>query len=224
MGTHCCSGSSFDEEFFFREFWSNILLRDKNPKDIEEFISLRAKKGVLLDKEFNKVIDQFLLSKTNDKDADKIYLAFWNEAWQSALLDKTTFELLVSLLFLSANNSTDFLIAYMNIQDNISEYDKKSKNKDKLKKIIKYYLFLLTIMTTDSLQKLNRITENETKIIHELYEDKYIEHTCNKILLDEREDVDITDFLEKNYLLFSNDQKMRKEIQKSYNEVNKITH
>lgn len=213
---HCCTKSTLNEEYAFNEFWGNITIRNKHHKDIEEFISLRVKNGRITDKDFNKVIEEFLLSIDKDKKKDSNYRAFWKEAWANSLVDGHNFELILSLIFLCKPNRDDFISAYESLSECMLS-ERKSYIL-KVKSILKYYFNLLTNFCSTSLVQADLITEEDLKEINSIYEDKYIDITVSNLIKSNDDSFEEKLFFIKYYDILSNDERIRSEIVKTYRE------
>lgn len=218
----CCSSHPFEDEYPFKEFWSNMKLRSKSHKDLEEYISLRVNKGTIQDQSFFKLTDEFLLSKNKNSNLDKVLKSFWRDNWLNAAAEGKTYELLVSLFFLATKNKNNFANELRSmIEDNL-EYKKIASNKTIIKSILKYYFYLVSNFCYTSIISLEMITTEDANRVLEMFQDQYIEKLVYTLTYNLTEDSDIVEFFKSNYELLCDDSKIREEIKKNYQEINNI--
>lgn len=102
----CCLGNIGDEEILLEEFWQRIKLRKISQKTFQEFILIRVNNFSIPEKQFNKIIEEFLITDTNSYDIH--YKPYWKDIFVNCQVQETILELVISLLFLCKYDKEEF--------------------------------------------------------------------------------------------------------------------
>lgn len=214
----CCLGSSGEENFILEEFWERIKLRKVSQKSFQEFIILRVNNFNIPEKQFNRIIEEFLL--TNNPTFDSHYKSYWKDVFVNCQVQDTILELVISLLILCKKDKEDFKKNLEHILSSIYS-NKKTNNRNKIFNILRFYLYLITTSSVQALQDMKMCDEKTSQYINDTFDTKILEKYINQILLNNvNNDVDIFLYFNKWYDNLGNDSQVRREISE-FNEISR---
>lgn len=206
----CCLGNNGDEEILLEEFWQRIKLRKISQKTFQEFILIRVNNFSIPEKQFNKIIEEFLITDTNSYDIH--YKPYWKDIFVNCQVQETILELVISLLFLCKYDKEEFKKNLEHILSSIYS-NKKQTSKNKIFNILRFYLYLITTSCIQAMKDLNMCDDQICQNINNTYDTKIIEKYINQVLLNNVDNnVDLFVFFNKWYDNLSKDSQMRKEI------------
>ena len=214
----CCLGSNGEENFILEEFWERIKLRKVSQKTFQEFIILRVNNFTIPEKQFNRIIEEFLL--TNNPNIDSHYKSYWKDVFVNCQVQDTILELVISLLILCKKDKEDFKKNLEHILSSIYS-SKKTNNRNKIFNILRFYLYLITTSSVQALQDMKMCDEKTSQYINDTFDTKILEKYINQILLNNvNNDVDIFLYFNKWYDNLGNDSQVRREISE-FNEISR---
>lgn len=224
MGCGCVRNDNFDN--LIRNFYDGLIIKNKEINDVFELIKIKKSNTSKINKKKWEIFEDNLLLNPKFIEQSKKFFNYCLEESRKKY-DKNEGYFFISILFFCQSNFEDFIKIFISCchsqaglkEELFNENEKNFIKNEKLKKILLFYLHLITNYCVDFIKELDDNPELFSEEFNKIFDDESVEKFFNENIFEyyfDVENVEIEKFFKEKLNLLKNDNLIRTTIYKDY--------
>jgi len=224
MGCGCVRNDNFDN--LIRNFYDGLIIKNKEINDVFELIKIKKSNTSKINKKKWEIFEDNLLLNPKFMEQSKKFFNYCLEESRKKY-DKNEGYFFISILFFCQSNFEDFIKIFISCchsqaglkEELFNENEKNFIKNEKLKKILLFYLHLITNYCVDFINELDDNPELFSEEFNKIFDDESVEKFFNENIFEnyfDVENVEIEKFFKEKLNLLKNDNLIRTTIYNDY--------
>ena len=224
MGCGCVRNDNFDN--LIRNFYDGLIIKNKEINDVFELIKIKKSNTSKINKKKWEIFEDNLLLNPKFMEQSKKFFNYCLEESRKKY-DKNEGYFFISILFFCQSNFEDFIKIFISCchsqaglkEELFNENEKNFIKNEKLKKILLFYLHLITNYCVDFIKELDDNPELFSEEFNKIFDDESVEKFFNENIFEnyfDVENVEIEKFFKEKLNLLKNDNLIRTTIYNDY--------
>jgi hypothetical protein len=224
MGCGCVRNDNFDN--LIRNFYDGLIIKNKEINDVFELIKIKKSNTSKINKKKWEIFEDNLLLNPKFMEQSKKFFNYCLEESRKKY-DKNEGYFFISILFFCQSNFEDFIKIFISCchsqaglkEELFNENEKNFIKNEKLKKILLFYLHLITNYCVDFIKELDDNPELFSEEFNKIFDEESVEKFFNENIFEnyfDVENVEIEKFFKDKLNLLKNDNLIKTTIYNYY--------